>query len=65
MCMMNNQPVTAYNTPCGHCTDYLNTCMPVIINGFIFGECDLSYCEFCSRYDECMNGGMPHETNEL
>ena len=65
MCMMNNQPVNAYNTPCSHCVEYLTTCMPVIINGFIFGECDLCYCEFCSNYGDCMNGGMSHEASEL
>ncbi len=51
MCKMNYQPVCEYNTPCGHCADYLNVCMPVVINGFIFGECDHSYCEFCPVTD--------------
>lgn len=65
MCMMNNMPVNAYHTPCNHCVEYLNTCMPVIINGFIFGECDLCYCEFCPCYENCMNGGVDDETVKL
>lgn len=54
MCMKNYQPVSEYNSPCGTCPEYLNSCMPVIVEGYIFGECDLSYCEFCSYYAECM-----------
>lgn len=54
MCLRNNQPVSGYSSPCGRCPEYLNTCKPVIIEGFIFGECDMYYCEFCSCYDECM-----------
>ena len=55
MCMKNNQPVSEYNSPCSECFEYLNSCLPVIVNGFIFGECDLCYCEWCSCYDECMS----------
>lgn len=28
MCMMNNQSVGEYNSPCGSCPEYLNRCMP-------------------------------------
>lgn len=28
-----------------------------MMNGYIFGECDLSYCEFCECYDDCMSVG--------
>lgn len=55
MCIMNNQPVNEYNSPCGSCPEYLNSCMPVIVNGFLI-ECDLCYCEWCSCYDDCTNG---------
>ena len=65
MCMMNNMPVNAYHIPCNHCVEYLNTCMPVIINGFIFEECDLCYCEFCPYYKNCMNGGVDDEIVKL
>lgn len=58
MCMMNYQPVNEYNSPCGSCSEYLNSCMPVIIEGFLYGECDQNYCEWCCCYDECMNGGV-------
>lgn len=53
--MMNNQPVGEYNSPCGSCPEYLNSCMPIVRNSFLI-ECDLCYCEWCSCYDDCMNG---------
>lgn len=56
MCLRNNQPVNEYSSPCDTCADFLNTCMPIIIDGFIWGECDLYYCEFCSCYEECNEG---------
>lgn len=49
MCMKNYQPVNEYSSPCGRCSEYLTSCMPVIVNGCIFGECDLSACEFCDE----------------
>ena len=42
MCMKNNQPVGEYNSPCSSCPEYLNSCMPVVANGFLI-ECDLCY----------------------
>ena len=27
MCMMNNQSVGEYNSPCGSCREYRNSCM--------------------------------------
>ena len=57
MCMMNGKPVGEYNSPCGHCPEYLCTCSPLVMEGYIFGECDLCYCEFCPCYDECMSVG--------
>ena len=64
MCMMNQKPVIY--APCSHCPEYLNSCMPLVMNGFIFGECDnYSYCEFCGCYEECLNGGERLEAVEL
>lgn len=47
MCRMDGQPVDEFKSPCGSCPDYLSTCMPVIVDGFVYGECDFSACEFC------------------
>lgn len=65
MCMKNHEPVSEYNSPCGSCPEYLNTCMPVVVNGFIFGECDLCYCEWCCFYDDCTKGVGNYENAEL
>ena len=40
MCMMNYKAVSEYNSPCSSCPEYLNSCMPVVANGFLI-ECDL------------------------
>lgn len=40
MCMMNGKPVSEYNSPCGHCHDYLCTCNPIVMISFIV-------CWFC------------------
>ena len=55
MCFKNYQPVNEYCSPCGKCSQYLTNCLPVIINGYIFGECDLSACEFCD--EDCEERG--------
>lgn len=48
MCMMDNQPVDGYTSPCGSCPDYLAVCAPVIQDGYVAGaECDFSVCGFC------------------
>ncbi|MBQ6886057.1 MAG: hypothetical protein IJN54_00885 [Lachnospiraceae bacterium] len=52
MCMMNYQPVNEYCSPCGRCPEYLCSCMPVVVNGLVAGECDLIACEFCN-YEDC------------
>lgn len=52
MCMMDNQPVDEYASPCGNCPDYLAVCAPVIYRGFIAGaECDFCACDFCPQED--------------
>lgn len=55
MCMKNFQPVNGYCSPCSNCSEFLTTCMPVVIDGFLFGECDMYFCEFCNYYEECSN----------
>lgn len=52
MCQMNNHLVSKYGTPCSSCPEYLNTCRPIVVNGYVFGECDQCFCEFCSC-EEC------------
>lgn len=58
MCLMNRQPVIY--APCSGCSEFLNSCMPLIVDGLIFGECDdYSYCEFCDYYGECAAAESP------
>lgn len=39
---------------CSRCGLYLNTCTPIIRNGFLSGaECDTDYCKYCPAYGEC------------
>lgn len=38
MCLMNRQPVIY--APCSGCSEFLTSCMPLIVEGLIFGECD-------------------------
>lgn len=55
MCLMNQKPVIY--APCNRCPEFLNSCMPVVVGSYIWGECDdFSYCEFCSYYEECVAG---------
>lgn len=54
-CMLQGQSITP-DMPgiCRECTLYLNSCLPVVDNGFLVGaECDDSYCEFCPNYEWC------------
>lgn len=51
MCAMNFEPICEYYAPCKSCPDYLNTCKPIIVDGFVFGECDFVACEFCDCED--------------
>jgi len=62
MCLKNNQPVNEYCCPCGRCPEFLNSCMPVIINGYVFGECDLCYCEFCHYYGFCIRNDTAYHS---
>lgn len=39
---------------CNGCSLYLETCLPVVENGYLTGaECDYHYCDICSFYAEC------------
>ncbi len=55
MCLLQDQPITPeMPSRCRRCNLYLNTCLPIIQNGYPVGaECDTDYCEFCSLYEEC------------
>ncbi len=55
MCVFEGMPVTAEMAGmCQGCELYLETCAPVIMDGYLAGaECDQYYCEFCPHYDEC------------
>ena len=58
MCLMNQKPVIY--APCNRCREFLNNCMPLIVGGLIFGECDdFSYCEFCNYHSECSTAESP------
>lgn len=63
MCLMNQKPIVY--EPCIHCPEYLTACMPIVADGYIYGECDQSFCEWCSLYEECMKGGIMDETIKL
>jgi len=53
MCRLNNHPVSEIYSPCMDCPLYLETCAPVIFEGFTVGaECDFSLCEYCP-YTDC------------
>ena len=54
MCLMNQKPVI--HAPCNRCPEFLNSCMPLILDGYLHGECDQCYCEFCGCYEECVTG---------
>lgn len=53
MCFANQQPVGEYS-PCSGCNEFLSTCMPIIVYGMIYGECDYyDFCEWCSYHEDC------------
>lgn len=65
MCIKNYQLVNIYSSPCGRCTLFMETCNPIIINGYVCGgECDYDYCPYCGFYDDCPVywGGLGHES---
>ncbi|QFJ54333.1 hypothetical protein [Pseudobutyrivibrio xylanivorans] len=60
MCLLQGVSITPEMAgTCRFCSLYLNTCMPIVDNGFVFGECDKDYCIECPCYGECedMKGG--------
>ena len=52
---------------CNKCSLYLNTCMPVIDHGFLYGECDNDYCSECYLSEDCgtWKGGETNYDQEL
>lgn len=53
-CKLQKKPVSEdMNAQCSRCTEYLTSCMPVIIDGYLYGECDESYCSNCAYNGEC------------
>lgn len=54
-CILQGKTITPEMTgACSACELYLNTCLPIIKNGFLVGaECDIFYCCYCSYYEEC------------
>lgn len=55
VCILQGQSVMSeMSGNCHECSLYLNTCIPIIKNGYLTGaECDESYCEYCQYYEEC------------
>lgn len=54
-CILQGQSVTPEMPGyCYKCYLYLNTCSPIIENGYLTGaECDENYCEYCPYYEVC------------
>lgn len=63
MCLMNQKPVIY--APCNCCPEFLNSCMPVVVGGYLWGECDLCYCEWCGYYEKCHSGQSYYEREGL
>ena len=55
ICILQGKQVTPeMPSTCNQCALYLNTCSPVIYNGYLTGaECDMNYCEYCPVYEDC------------
>jgi len=54
MCYFQGRAVGNYCSCCWHCADYLSTCIPTVsYGGFVVGECDFSFCDYCPNYAEC------------
>ena len=57
-CLMQGRSVSPEIAgTCNNCSLYLNSCMPVVDHGFLFGECDNDYCCECPVYDDCSSYG--------
>ncbi len=63
MCLLQGKNVTPEMAGiCNKCSLYLNTCMPVVDHGFLFGECDYDYCSECVVYEDCWALGKEVKT---
>ena len=55
VCILQGKSVTPEMPgACSRCGLYLNTCSPIIENGFLVGaECDYDYCCDCPHDEDC------------
>lgn len=55
VCILQGQSITPEMPGnCPKCKLYLNTCIPIINNGYLTGsECDDDYCQYCPYYEAC------------
>lgn len=55
MCYFQGQAVGEYCSCCQSCSDYLSTCVPIVVHGgYAVGECDFDFCNsYCPGYSEC------------
>ena len=55
VCILQGKSITPeMSGACNRCGLYLNTCSPIIENGFLVGaECDYDYCCDCLYFDVC------------
>ena len=55
VCILQGKSITPEMPgACSECVLYLNTCCPVVDNGYLTGaECDYDYCSDCPYSEEC------------
>lgn len=54
MCYWEGKAVGELCSCCQNCSSYLTDCMPVVAcGGYVVGECDFNFCEYCPAYEEC------------
>jgi len=63
MCLIQGKSVSPEIAgTCNRCSLYLNTCMPVVDHGYLFGECDNDFCCECPYYEDCGTYGEEVKT---
>jgi|GEM_PF-2201415 len=55
MCYFQGQPVEEYCFYCQKCRDYLSVCVPIVSRGYVVGECDFDFCDYCLHYAVCVD----------
>lgn len=55
VCILQGRQITPEMPgACSSCELYMETCSPIIMNGFLTGsECDYDFCCDCPYIDEC------------